>query len=154
MVTSTVDWPINAINIPEVWTSKSGRLVLLGDSAHAMVPYMALGAAMAVEDAAALATTLEHVHSIEQLPPALDIWVKARLPRVKAMHEASFANGLVLHLPDGPVQTARDDAMHVEIENSEYRESANQWSDPVFSEWAYRHDPVAEIERLWAEQDK
>jgi 2-polyprenyl-6-methoxyphenol hydroxylase-like FAD-dependent oxidoreductase len=38
MIKSTVDWPINAMDIPEAWMSKIGKLVILGDAAHAMVP--------------------------------------------------------------------------------------------------------------------
>ena len=41
----------------ETWTV--GRLTLLGDAAHAMVPFMAQGAAMAIEDAAVLARCLK-----------------------------------------------------------------------------------------------
>jgi salicylate hydroxylase len=145
-----MDWPINAINIPKIWASKSGKLVLTGDAAHATVPYMALGAAMAVEDAAAMAATLKHVHSIEELSSAISIWTNTRMPRVERVHEASFANGLILHLSDGPVQRARDEAMNAEVEGKPFTETPNQWADPVLTEWAYRHDPVAEIEGLWA----
>jgi salicylate hydroxylase len=149
MIKSTVDWPINAIDVPETWVSKTGKLVILGDAAHAMVPYMASGAAMAVEDAAAIAETLKYISSTEDIPHALKIWEKARRPRVQAVHEASFANGLILHLPDGAVQRARDDAMRAEIESAEYFESSNQWSDPLLTGWIYSHDTVAEVARLW-----
>ncbi|OAL36219.1 hypothetical protein AYO20_04377 [Fonsecaea nubica] len=150
MVTSTLDWPINCIDIPEIWSSPSGKFLITGDAAHAMVPYMALGAAMAVEDAAALAATLKHVGSIEGLPVAISRWEEARKPRVKRVYEASFGHGLILHLPDGPVQRARDEAMKAELQQAEIKESPNQWSDPVLTEWAYGHDPEAEIDRLWA----
>ena len=153
MLTSTSDWPIHAIEVPEVWASKSGKLVLTGDAAHAMVPYMALGAAMAVEDAAAMAATLEHVHSVKEIPEAISIWIQARMPRVKRVHQASFANGLILHLPDGPVQRARDEAMKPEVEGKPFTESADPWTDPVLTEWAYRHNPVVEIEWLWAQKE-
>jgi salicylate hydroxylase len=149
-----MDWPINAIEIPETWASQSGKFVLTGDAAHAMVPYMALGAAMAVEDAAAMAAALKYVHAIEDLPDAIALWTNARVPRVKRVHEASFANGLILHLPDGPVQRARDEAMRAEVEGKPFTESANQWADPVLTEWAYRHDPVAEVEWLRAQANQ
>lgn len=47
----------------DTWLSPSSKLVLLGDAAHAMVPYMSQGAAMAVEDGAALAVALSKLTS-------------------------------------------------------------------------------------------
>jgi salicylate hydroxylase len=110
---------------------------------------MALGAAMAVKDAAAMAETLDHISSPEDIPHALEIWEKARRPRLQAVHEASFANGLILHLPDGAVQRARDEAIRHEIESTEHVESSNQWSDPLLTGWIYRYDAVVEVARLW-----
>ena len=43
MVSSTQKWPIQSIAIPDIWSSSSGKLILLGDAAHAMLPNMALG---------------------------------------------------------------------------------------------------------------
>ena len=43
MVSGTQKWPIQSVEIPSSWTSDSGRLALLGDAAHAMLPNMALG---------------------------------------------------------------------------------------------------------------
>lgn len=128
MLTTTTDWPINAISIPSIWNSPSGRVVLTGDAAHATVPYMALGAAMAVKDAAAMAAALRHVKSIDELPKAISVFVNARMPRVKMVHEASFANGLIIHLPDGPVQQARDEAMEAEVEGRMFSQSPDQWA--------------------------
>src|SRR5262249_61372600 len=49
-------WPI--LDIAPVDTWSKGSLGLLGDACHAMMPYMASGAAMAMEDAAVLARCL------------------------------------------------------------------------------------------------
>jgi 2-polyprenyl-6-methoxyphenol hydroxylase-like FAD-dependent oxidoreductase len=49
-------WPILDIEPLDTWSK--GRLVPLGDACHAMMPYMASGAAMAMEDAAVLARCL------------------------------------------------------------------------------------------------
>jgi salicylate hydroxylase len=43
MVTQTQKWPIQSIEIPDKWSHKSGKFVILGDAAHAMLPNMALG---------------------------------------------------------------------------------------------------------------
>jgi salicylate hydroxylase len=157
LVDSAVDWPIYCIDIPPRWSSNSGRTIITGDAAHAMVPYMALGAAMAVEDAAALAASLTHLRDITEsgLKRAISKWMEARVPRVSQVHAASFGHGLILHFPDGPVQVARDEALKSDLDEGKDRpvhESPNQWNDPVVTHWAYTHDPVAEVEKIWANE--
>ncbi len=49
-------WPLIARETPADWSH--GRVTLLGDAAHAMLPFLAQGAAQAIEDAAALAAAL------------------------------------------------------------------------------------------------
>jgi salicylate hydroxylase len=58
------------------WTS--GRVALLGDAAHAMLPFVAQGAAMSLEDAIVLARALREVESVEE---ALGIYDQARRSR-------------------------------------------------------------------------
>ncbi|KAL4862807.1 hypothetical protein BDV12DRAFT_190153 [Aspergillus spectabilis] len=149
LVTETVEWPIHAIDIPEKWSSDSGKLVIIGDAAHAMVPYMALGAAMAVEDAAALAAALNHLTSKEELVNVISKWTAMRKPRVAHIHQASYSHGLILHLPDGPVQEARDEALKGELLETPITESPNQWSDPTLTEWVYSYRPEVHINESW-----
>lgn len=103
---------------------------------------------MAVEDAAGLAAALKMLRSKYDLPKAIALWKNARSARVAKVHEASFANGLILHLPDGSVQEARDQSMRQEVVGESITETANQWADPVLTHWAYGHDVVKEIEAL------
>jgi salicylate hydroxylase len=49
-------WPLVERAARPSWSN--GRIALLGDAAHAMLPFLAQGAAQAIEDAAALAATL------------------------------------------------------------------------------------------------
>ncbi|KAL3479834.1 hypothetical protein BJX99DRAFT_255270 [Aspergillus californicus] len=139
LVTHALDWPIHAIDIPETWASHSGKLVLLGDAAHAMVPYMAAGAAMAVEDAAALAAALNKLGSREDLADVVSKWTVVRKRRTTQVHQASLGHGVILHLPDGPVQRARDEALKGELGAGGITESPNQWSDPTVTEWLYSY---------------
>lgn len=91
----------------ESWYRDS--VVLAGDAAHAMLPYMAQGAAQAVEDAAVLALCVSH--GIRQLgdPAAyLQLYQDLRQPRVHRVMEESAANGDRWHLPDGQEQQLRD----------------------------------------------
>lgn len=145
LVTNAVEWPIHSIDIPDTWASQSGKLVITGDAAHAMTPYMALGAAMAVEDAASMAEVLRNLSSMNDLAEVLDKWKAVRQPRVTQVQEASWCHGLILHFPDGPLQKARDQALEAELGPNPFTESPNQWSDPKTTQWAYDYNPVQAI---------
>jgi len=68
-----------------------GRVVLLGDACHPMTPYMAQGAAAALEDAAVLARCLEPAGR-EGLEQALRLYEETRKPRASAIQAKSSAN--------------------------------------------------------------
>ncbi|WP_134725267.1 FAD-dependent monooxygenase [Paracoccus luteus] len=68
-----------------------GRIALMGDAAHPMVPFMAQGACMACEDAVVLSRAIEGA-SVETLPRALEAYAAARIPRTTRVQEGSLAN--------------------------------------------------------------
>jgi 2-polyprenyl-6-methoxyphenol hydroxylase-like FAD-dependent oxidoreductase len=65
-----------------------GRAVLIGDAAHACPPTLALGAAMALEDASVLAEMLLAADRLDQ--DLFDAFVARRLPRAKAVVDGSM----------------------------------------------------------------
>ncbi|KAF5319269.1 hypothetical protein D9619_008302 [Psilocybe cf. subviscida] len=93
------------------WVDQSGRLTLIGDSCHAMLPYLAQGAAMAIEDAAVLGCLFSQISDKSQIMEMLKGYEELRMPRTTATQQASQANQGRFHLPDGPLQQARDTAM-------------------------------------------
>ena len=72
-------------------TWRKGRVVLLGDSCHPMTPYMASGAAMALEDAVVLARCFDELAGagVEQV---FDAYEATRKPRTSAVQAGSSAN--------------------------------------------------------------
>ncbi|HYM02614.1 MAG TPA: FAD-dependent monooxygenase [Stellaceae bacterium] len=90
------------------WTV--GRVTLLGDAAHPMLPFMAQGAAQAIEDGATLAATFARFGSA-QAPEALMLYETLRIPRASRLQTMSHANKTRFHLPDGPLQEDRDHQM-------------------------------------------
>jgi 2-polyprenyl-6-methoxyphenol hydroxylase-like FAD-dependent oxidoreductase len=68
-----------------------GRVALLGDACHPMTPYMAQGAATAIEDAAILARCLEEVEG-EDIPGAFQRYEAHRKPRTSRIQAISSAN--------------------------------------------------------------
>ena len=100
---------------------------------------------MAVEDAATLAEILEVYPRKDSLREALDLYQKLRIPRTKAVQEASDLHGFILHYPDGTLQEARDAAMKAEVRGAHFVESPNQWSDPATQQFAYSYDAVEKV---------
>ncbi len=111
------------------WTK--GRVTLLGDACHPMLPMMAQGAAQSIEDGAALASLLKAMP--DDVPEALLRYEAIRKPRATRLQEASAANRKRFHLPDGPEQQKRDELMAL----SGDRSMANIG-------WLYQHD-AAEV---------
>src|SRR5690606_1131872 len=68
-----------------------GPIVLLGDACHPMTPYMAQGAATAIEDAAVLARCIEATRG-EDLPLAFQMYEAHRKPRTSHIQAVSSAN--------------------------------------------------------------
>ncbi|USP74124.1 hypothetical protein yc1106_01398 [Curvularia clavata] len=150
LIDECMKWPLKVGRPLRTWASASSRMVILGDAAHAMLPYMSQGAGMAVEDSAALAVVLSKITSLDQLPFALHVFEKERMKRSGDMQNASTVNGYIWHFPDGPEQMARDSAMSAEVLGLPFTSSANQWSDPVTQWWAYGYDAEGAMEEAWS----
>jgi salicylate hydroxylase len=87
----------------------AGRVTLLGDACHPMLPMMAQGAAQSIEDGATLAALLKA--NADDVVGALARYEAVRKPRATKLQQASAANRVRFHLPDGGAQRARDEAM-------------------------------------------
>jgi salicylate hydroxylase len=98
-------WPLVERPALAHWTQ--GPIALLGDAAHPMLPFLAQGAAQAIEDAAALAGALAACDTIEH---GLGIYEKLRLSRAQHVQIQSHRQATIYHLA-GPAAFARDIAM-------------------------------------------
>jgi salicylate hydroxylase len=102
-------WPLfdrPALNGPQAMAQ--GHVALLGDAAHPMRPYLAQGAAMAIEDAKALAQAWgPHASSATQIPAVLQTYALNRWRRNAQVQRRAQRNGFVFHL-QGPMAWARD----------------------------------------------
>jgi 2-polyprenyl-6-methoxyphenol hydroxylase-like FAD-dependent oxidoreductase len=85
--------PIDWLSL-ETW--RSGRVVLIGDAAHASSPMMGQGGCMAMEDACVLADCLS---ASKKLPEAFADYVARRQPRVKWVQQESAAAAESFRLP-------------------------------------------------------
>lgn len=111
----------------------TGRVVLMGDAAHAMVPHQGQGANQTIEDAIVLADCLADVETATDLAPALHRYTARRRRRTLAVQWLSRRTADLMHLPDGP-QLARRNASF-----------ANLYSDLA---WIHSHDAHADRAEL------
>jgi salicylate hydroxylase len=110
------------------------RVTLLGDACHPMLPFLAQGAAQAIEDGATLAAVLRQPG--RSIPAALQRYENLRRPRTARIQAVARGNKTRNHLPDGAEQRARDAAMVA---------GAADWSIGATA-WVYAHDAVAAAE--------
>ena len=100
-------WPLTDRLPLAAWNA--GPVALLGDAAHPILPFLAQGAAQAIEDAEALAAAIAGTRSVVA---ALDRYSRTRSPRVGRVQEESRRLGRVYHLA-GVAAAGRNTAMRL-----------------------------------------
>ena len=83
-----------------------GRIALVGDAAHPMLPYLAQGAGMAIEDASELALQLGQA-TTEDVSQRLQQFAQSRWQRNARVQARAVRNGQIFHAT-GPMRIGRD----------------------------------------------
>lgn len=96
-------WPLMTLARSTPWVD--GRIALLGDAAHPILPFLAQGAVMALEDAMVLARHLESAPGA--IPAVLSSYARQRIPRTTRVARAAQRNGQTYHLA-GPMAAVRN----------------------------------------------
>ena len=110
MISAVDDWRKWALfTVPDGGQWSDGAIALLGDAAHAMLPFAAQGAGMAIEDAAVLAKCLgeDSGETAANIAATLKRYARLRRARVSRIQRAARRNGMVYHLK-GLAALARD----------------------------------------------
>ncbi|HAK50710.1 MAG TPA: hypothetical protein DCM54_02230 [Gammaproteobacteria bacterium] len=102
-----------------------GQVTLLGDACHPTLPFLAQGAAMAIEDAAVIARCLQDATSIES---ALKYYETLRIARTARIQAGSRRNGRVFHM-SGIVAKMRNLVTSATMADS--------------FDWIYEYDPMS-----------
>ncbi|KAM3418519.1 hypothetical protein BST61_g4497 [Cercospora zeina] len=90
--TSVTKWRIAELPELPTWSSPGGRIILLGDAAHAVPPYAGQGAAMAIEDATVLSVLLSSSEVFSEFSEVARTYEKIRRPRIQGFREIIYAN--------------------------------------------------------------
>ncbi|MFO7854518.1 MAG: FAD-dependent monooxygenase [Paracoccaceae bacterium] len=136
-----VDALLAAAEAPKIWGLydhrplpcwRRGRVALLGDAAHPTTPFLAQGAAMALEDAVVLARALRN-----RTPEAgLQAYEAARAPRTRRLVRAAGRAGRNYHSRSLPERLVKGGALAALGALAPERAAA-------LNDWIYRYDPVA-----------
>ena len=138
----------------DTWRSRHGRVVLLGDAAHAMIPHAAQGLSQGIEDGISLARMLRGATlDTKNISDVTHIWEQLRKPRAELFVQRSMNNARIRSLPDGPAQVARDEqivrsaqVVPKELADIEMDMKADQ-NSPQFMKWVREYDVVSEVRR-------
>jgi salicylate hydroxylase len=122
-------WPLLTVSAKR-W--HAGGIGLIGDAAHAMLPFQAQGAAMAIEDAAVLAPLLMTEPDADG---AFSRFAAARRGRVRRVAQVSSSNGRIFHM-QWPFTMGRDTVIRLGGSTAQLRRLA----------WIYGYDAAPEIE--------
>lgn len=122
-------WALHDRTPLERWTS--GRVTLLGDACHPMLPFMAQGACQAIEDAAILARLLT-ASGPGEVDHAIERYETIRRPRAAELQHRSFRNATTYHLADGAEQRTRDELLA----------SVSHADGEAAFDWLYGYDPL------------
>lgn len=138
-------WKLADFDQLDRWVHPSGKVCLLGDSCHPMMPYMAQGAAQATEDAATLAVALR---TYDSMPEALHAYEQQRKPRAAYVARNTRVLQEWLHLYDGPARDERDRMMEHDNSRNPMFWGCSERRDWLFGHDASKLEPEGRIPRL------
>ncbi|KAL4738786.1 hypothetical protein BDV11DRAFT_205634 [Aspergillus similis] len=167
---SVLRWRLCIRNPLDTWVHPSQTLVLLGDSAHATLPYLASGAGITFEDAAVLGECLDRLtsDSVEERKRALAVYELCRKLRTETVVKRGSIQQDLNHLDDGVEQQERDAKMRAfeEVEQSwmaggrePLPDGLKEVEDPLVwrrfgvGGWLFSYDAWEDVEGRWAAVD-
>ena len=115
-------WALN--NRPPIYDWSTKRATLLGDAAHPTLPFIAQGAACAIEDGAVLARALE---GSSNMPDALQLYQRNRVDRAARIVNESTEHGGLYHMEDMARMKRAFEDKNIAKERAE---------------WLYNYDPL------------
>nr|KAK5432270.1 hypothetical protein LTR18_011211 [Exophiala xenobiotica] len=125
-----------------------------------MLPFLAQGAAMAIEDSVVLVECLSSCKTVEDAPDRLRLYETMRRERVRIIKSGARQNVAVWHCADGPFQEARDAIIRYGKDlptdgtlSHQEAVAANRWNNPAFQEWLFGFDAVLNAKEIILKRD-
>ncbi|KAJ9608058.1 hypothetical protein H2200_007046 [Cladophialophora chaetospira] len=131
----------------ESWTNPQKNFVLIGDSCHPMLPYLAQGANSSIEDGGVLGRLLSHVKTKHQLPWAIELYESLRKSRSEKIVRETFHQRDAFHMPDGPEQQERDRLFASQLGAPVSQKFPSRWTCPEVQPWLYGYDAYLEADK-------
>ncbi|KAI9663955.1 MAG: hypothetical protein M1821_007446 [Bathelium mastoideum] len=141
-------WTLTATPDLTQWVHREGKFSVIGDAAHAMLPFFAQGAAQGVEDATVLTQLFARLTHKDQIPDLLTIFADLRTSRALRMKHKANESRLIYTMPDGEQQRERDRQI-TEHADAPFDGYPLAHLDPGFNEWIYRYDIPQEVDKAW-----
>jgi 2-polyprenyl-6-methoxyphenol hydroxylase-like FAD-dependent oxidoreductase len=82
-------WPFYLVPELDTWMSKKGKVVIIGDAAHAIPPPAGQGASQALEDAFSLSYLISKLSVVTNMEKAMGKWENYRMKRTERVKELS-----------------------------------------------------------------
>ncbi|KAM5386558.1 hypothetical protein ACJZ2D_000521 [Fusarium nematophilum] len=140
MVQSCSRWRLARLEPLDTWSSPARRLVLLGDSAHAMLPNLAEGFSSIVEDVDALSLLL--LESGQEVAGVIKMWEELRIPRVTKLQNGSTWNYQLYNSGKPPGSELTEEQRSMAIGDGDGNAPFNT---PPFDKWMFDYDTAKEV---------
>lgn len=159
-------------NLNPTWSHESGAFTILGDAAHATLPYLASGAGMSLEDGHVLGLCLGRLSgkSDAEKKKALKVYERCRRERTERVVARGNLQQHLYHVHDGPEQQERDRLLKAfSVFNGRGKPASEQElqekglednSDPFpwrwhgVGKWLLPYECEPDVELRWAEVEK
>ncbi|KAF2682318.1 FAD/NAD(P)-binding domain-containing protein [Lentithecium fluviatile CBS 122367] len=155
-------------NLNPTWSHENGAFTMLGDAAHATLPYLASGAGMSLEDGHVLGLCLGRMAGISDAEKrkALEVYERCRRGRTEKVVARGNLQQHLYHIHDGPERDERDRLLRrFSYFNGKGRvgrgdlaeRGLEQGSDPFpwrwqgVGEWLLTYECEQDVEKRWAE---
>lgn len=150
------------------WSHPSAAFTMLGDAAHATLPYLASGAGMSIEDGHVLGLCLGRIKgkSVAEKKMALEVYERCRRARTEKVVERGNVQQYLYHVDDGPEQRERDERLRAfgefngrgKVGEKEFEEKGLRiGEDPLawrwggVGSWLLTYRCEEDVERRWRE---
>jgi salicylate hydroxylase len=115
---SLLEWKLCDLEPMETWLFPGGKIALLGDASHAMLPSAAQGAGMGIEDGGAIAELLTRAKHRDQIPLVLKAFENLRLPRCTYIVDSGRQNAKKWHTENAKGGTVTDSMWEYDVKGA------------------------------------